>query len=661
MPPLQVDCATVLHRSASRHGGPIACALLLLVCASPSQAASVPVPADAPVVAGPTPGGVSAVAFAYRDRVCMAFLREGEPRPTTLADNGDCVDLPVLAPFEHTPVAQRTDDDRRYVQLGVVGAATARVQFKLGGAVVATTDTRPSPLPGATAGLRFYAIETEPSAASDELALLDTFDTVRRAYALGTAEDISLGGPPSPLIGRGTILAQGRRGGVLWALRSRIDHPLAATPLLPERRVPAPCIVFQTTKGGGDACDEDNRAAEPLLVEASEACAPIGPHVAVLARATVRRVVVVLGDGRRLAVRLRAVPGAPAGLRAGVVVLGTGLAVRRVTAFAAGERVLSSQQLGIAPVSHKRGCGFGLSSAIIRYHSGLPAKRLGSGPHTPQVATDGVRLCLAIDHPPHPPVGCALPPLDAHQVVLDAEPTSDGRYIAGFVPREVALVRLALDDGTARDITPAPIAGLYAGHVNLVAVDVPGPRRVIGYDLLNDAGMTLTTVDYGPEQRPLPPSTVLLRRPGHSLAPITAFQIPADHGVGPATCVGLKTIGYLPCGLVEPGYFVVVAGCATRQIVIAGLLRHANQRVAVRTASGREIRARVVRLPAALRRVGKGFVSPAAVAIAVVPAREAPRRLTVRGPAASHADLTLPAAGEQCGYRTYATPGELRG
>jgi hypothetical protein len=614
------------------------------------------------VVAGPTAGGTSAVAFVDGDHVCMAFLREGRPRPATLAGNGDCVDTPVLGPFERTLVARITNDDGRYVQLGVAGASTARVQFKLGASVVATTDAKPSPLPGAAAGLRFYAIETERDATSDELALLDAFDTVQRAYALGTAEDVGLDGPPTPLTtGQGTVLAQGRRGGVRWALRTRIDHPLAATPLLPEHRVAMPCIVFQTAKGGGDTCDEDNRAAEPILVEASEACAPVGAHVAVLARAGVSHVVVVLGDGRRRTLRLRAVPGAPASMRAGIVVLGTGIAVRRVTAFAADDRVLTSQELGIAPVSPRRGCGFGLSSAIIRYHSGLPTTRLGSGPHTPQVATDGVRLCLAIDHPPRPPAGCALPPLDAHQVVLDAEPTVDGRYVAGFVSREVALVRLALDDGTARNITPAPITGPYAGRVNLVAIDVPGPRHVIGYDLLNDAGMTLATVDYGPEQRPLPRPTVLLRRPGHGLAPLTAFQLPARHGIGPVTCVGLKSAGLLPCGLIDPGSFVVAADCTPRQLVIAGLLHHATQRVAVRTASGREIRARIVKLPAALRRVGKGFVSPAAVAIAVVPAREAPRRLIVSGPAAKHADLTLPPAGEQCGYRTYATPGERFG
>ncbi len=636
----------------------LACVLLPLVCASPSRAAGVAVPADAPVVAGPTAGGVSAVAFVSRDQLCMAFLAESEPRPTTLAGNGDCVDMPVLGPFERMLIAHRTDDDsRRSVQLGVAGAATARVQFKLGAAVVATTDAKPSPLPGPAAGLRFYALEAEPHATSDELALLDAFGTVRRAYPLGTGDDPGLGGPPPPPAGRGTVLAQGRRGGVRWALRSRIDRPLAATPLVPERRVAMACIVFQTTKGGGSTCDEDNRAAEPLLVEASEACAPVGAHVAVLARATVRRVVVVLGDGHRLVVPLRAVPGASAGLRAGVVVLGTGIAVRRVTAVAADGRVLTSRRLGIAPVSRARGCGFGLSSAIIRYRSGLPTERLGPGPHTPQVATDGPRLCLAIDRAPRPPSGCALPPLDAHQVVLDAQPTADGRYVAGFVSPEVALARLALDDGTVRDVAPAPIAGPYAGQVNLVAVDIPGPRRVIGYDLRNDVGMVLATDNYGPEQRPLPRPTVLLRHPGHGLAPITAVQIPTSGGIGPMTCVGLKAIGPLPCELIEPGYFAVVADCAPRQIVIAGLLHRARRRVTVRTASGHEIRARVVQLPAALRRVGKSFVSPAAVALVVVPAHEAPRRLTISGPAAKHADLTLPSAGKQCGYRTYAAPG----
>lgn len=649
------------ERSTSFRGLRAAGLLLavLLAAAAPARAqggsGSVGVPPGAPVVAGPTASGTSAVAFLHGKELCMAFVQQGAP--ASGQQEGDCVAVPVLQAFGHRAISLHGTAGGGYQEIGVTGGAAAFISYKLAGATVARAATQPSPLPGAAGTLRFYAIETPAGARSDELALLDTFEAVQRAYALDGFFDA---GPPVPRDPPGRILAQGRRGSGRWTLRTRIAHPLAPTPLLPERRVAGACVTLATAlrRPADGVCDLQARAAEPVLFGLTQSCSPVGTALTVLARAAVRRVEVVLGDGRRRAVALRAIPDAPAGERAGVAVLGRGIAVRALVATGSGGRTLLRRPLGLPPAVRFAGCEEGLDTAIIRYAVGLSQRPLGAGPHAPHVATDGVRLCLAIDRAPRPPGGCAVPPLDAEDVFLTTEPTADGRYVAGFVPREVARVRLRLDDGRAREVRPAPVDGPYAVSVALVAADVPGAHPVVGYDLLDAAGGTLASSE-GPQEPAFVHRTVLLAHPGPGLGPLIAARRPRVGRVGPTTCAALVgLIGEDRCELGSSGIFRVIVRCAPRQIVVIGTLDRAGQRIAVRTAAGREIRGRTVALPAALRSTAPRAVTQVAVALAVLPASAAPRKLLLRGPDASTTTLALPAAREQCGYQSYAYPGE---
>jgi len=653
------------ERSTPRRGlgaALLACCAGLLGAAPAHAEATIAIPADAPVVAGPTASGVSAVAFVRRGDLCMAFLQAGQPRPARLdpGRTGGCNELPVLGPFGWEVVTSRLDDAGRYAELGVTGGAAAWIAFKRDGQTVTRAATKPSPLPGAAAGLRFYAIESAPKATSDEVALLDTFDTVQRAFPPREALEEDEEALPTPPVPAGKVMLQGRRGATRWTLRAWIDRSITPTPLLPERRVALPCVRFSTVAGGhgtdgGELCDDERTAAEPMQIEPStEACAPIGTHVTVLVRPTVRRVLAVLGDGRSRTIALRAVPGATAGTRAGVAVLGVGVAVRRVVALGPGGRALSSSELGLAPASPSDSCGFWTVYTLLPFPPGLPSTRLGAAPHAARVVTDGVRLCLAVDRAPRPPADCAVPPLDAQEVSIDAQPTADGRFVAAIVPREVAAVRLLLDDDTTRTVTPTAITGPYADLERLVALDVPGPHRVVGSTLLRDDGRVLVATS-GPESRPVTHATVLLHRPGHGLPALRVAQLPATNGRGPVTCASLGP-PETSCLPFQPGIFAVSVTCAPRQIVVAGLLRHATQRVAILTAAEREVAARTVPLPAVLRRARSPFTSPAAVALAVVGADAAPRTLVVRGPAAVRTTLTLPPAREQCGYRDFVVP-----
>jgi hypothetical protein len=647
-----------MQRCGPRRGLAVAAILLLaLTGAVPARAQgdAVAVPAGAPVVAGPTASGTAAVAFVRDGQLCMAYVQAS--RPASGPQEGFCQAMPVLRPFGRQPIGERTGPGGVYQEIGVTGGSAAFLAYKLGGQTIAQTATQPSPLPGAAAALRFYALETAADATSDELALLDAFGAVQRAHPANQAD--SEGPAPSqPPVRPGPIVAQGRRGHTRWTLRTRIDHPLGPTPLLPERRIAQACVTFSAGTGTAlsqiaEQCATERDVAEPLLLGLAGTCALPGVNLTFLARAPVRRVVVVLGDGRRRSVVLHAVPGAPAGERAGVFLLASGMAVRRVIGTGAGGRPVERHELGFAPVPYGDACeplGGSLSAEPVQ--RGLPATLLGAGPHTPHVSTDGAALCLAIDRVPRPPAGCRPPPLEPEDAEVFAEPTATGRYVAGFVPRDVALARLALDGGGTRDVRPVPVDGPYASTVALVAADVPGTRRVIGYTLLDAAGRAVQTAEHGPESPAVGHQTVALPHPGRGLAPLIVGLAPQGRSAA-ITCLGLADLRDPSfCLPAAPGAIVTIAHCAPRQLVLVGLLAHSDQRLAVRTAAGAEIQGRTVALPAALRvPTPDGFTrTPRAVALAVVPAHAAPRELVVHGPAAHRVKLALPSAAAQCGY-----------
>ncbi|MES1194152.1 MAG: hypothetical protein ABUM26_07480, partial [Solirubrobacterales bacterium] len=373
-----------------------------------------------------------------------------------------------------------------------------------------------------------------------------------------------------------------------------------------------------------------------------------------LVRSHVRRVTLVLGDGSRHAVPLRHVPGGPDGLAAGMALVGPGIAIRRMVVTSVGGRSPSSPELELAPASASDsalGCSGFLSWAYSADDTALRTP----GPHVFQAADRGIELCLAPDRAPNARDDCAIPPIDVKDSRLVRVPRKDATTVAGLVPADVAVMRLTLDDGSRREFSATPIpgyAGQYAATSLLINAEVPTPRRVDGWQLLDARGRVLEDFDDGVMPAVMHRTTVL-RTPG--LPPLRAALVT---GTGNTTlpCLGFGALATVSdCTTGGLGSFTVRAYCEPRRIVIWGLLAHADDDLVVQTTDGREITARKAVLPAAIRR-GKGTTA----ALLVLPARVGARRLLLRGRAGGKTKLALPPAAEQCGYETSVQTGRLR-
>jgi len=659
------------HRSTLvRCRSPLAALLCCAVAAALALSATagaqddIPVPASAPTVAGPTASGTTLIAFVRGEELCTALQERGARRPTGVDDGGGlCGPLPVLGPLGVSVMASSSSSgDASVAQVyGAVGTDVTAVELRAPGRTVGHAEAPISPLPGAAAELRFFLVESPTKPPPDELALLDATGAVRGAVGdEGSTSPLSTfraaGERPA-----GPVLERGRRGGAAWTLRAATRHVVAPTPLEPERRVARPCVRFAA--GGGargiesafDTCDQETFAAPAIVQQVGETCGPIGAYVTVLTRPAVRRVVVVLGDGRRRSVPLRALPGATAGTRAGVLVVGAGVALRRMLALGGGDRVLQTDELRRAPADGAPCSDDGSSSGVVLLFGPDAGRALGHAPHVLHAADDGARLCLAVDRAPRVPQDCQVPPLDPTTTALQRLLTADGRFLLGLVPPDVAAARLRLDDGSTRDVAAAPVpgyAGQYAAVTRVVAVDLPGAHRVVGYDLLDARGRVLAN-EPGPERRAPQHVTTLLRVPG--LPALRGALLPGAGDVDALTCVALGPVSAIEpdCILANPGFFSVRVECSPRRLVVVGGLAHANERLTVRTTSGREIAGRTAPLPAAF-----GWPAGTSAALAVVPGDAAPRAIVVRRPrhATRSYALKLPAAARQCGYVAFAGP-----
>jgi hypothetical protein len=644
----------VLDRSSFLRVALVTAALasaLVLATTAHAAGARVTVPRSAPVVAGPTADGVRVRGFLHGTQLCLV-VEVADPSTTPagwISGDPTCDATPVLPAFGQgssgsMQLPTREHDD---AEVGVVGPEVAAVEWRRRGQTLARAETRPSPLPGAAADVRVYLLVhrgAERRFAPDETAFLDAAGTVRSAFDGEGLDDAT---PSTPR----HVLQRGRRGSTPWTLRSWIARPLAGTLLDPERRVPVTCLGFGTGEGEQSTCDTESALPATIVpLISQEQCGATGLTVGGIVAAPVRRLVVVLGDGSRRAVQLRAVPGAPGGARAGVAVLGHGVALRRMVAVGPTGRVVDAIAFDVAPVM-RAGCrrdgSFGEISSYSSGGAATPLPVLRAGAHTPVVEDDGPRVCLAIDRRPRPPADCSVPGTDVHGYRLDRYRTAHGgTYLAGLVPTELAAARLELDDGTTLEAPAAPVPGYqgrYAGVLQLIAVQLPPRRKILGASFLDARGRTLsnhaTLIDG------LPPRhvTSLLRTP--KLPPVTAALLPGSGDFPAFPCVTLGPVRGLAiagCSF-SPGTLSAVALCSPRRIVVYGLVANRSDRVAVRLADGREVRGRTAALPAAI-------APGAGAALVVLGPHDAPRELIVRGRAPYRQDLVLPPAAAQCGY-----------
>jgi hypothetical protein len=647
--------------------------VLAALAVSSTASAAVTVPTGAPVVAGPTAHGGTLTAFLKGDKLCTAVRQPDPPADERQyagpigPDEPACDEIPVLGPFAQAPSFSwgTTATPSRAMDAGAVGADVAAIQWRLKGKVLGHADTQASPLPGPAGDLRFFAIEGDLTQRPDEVVLLDATGTVRRAADWGVQGS---GGQAHGIrITTRRVVQRGRTGAARWTLRSWIEHPIASTPLQPERRIAVPCVAMVWAgpghpldrADGESACMPEQFTGAQRLDLGGEECGAIGRWAGGIVQPGVRRLVAVLGDGARRTIPLAPIPGVHGGLRAGITVLGNGVALRRLVALGAGGRVLDQEPWAAAPKRPEKCTGGYLGGvSLYDYGFGLSRRRLGAGPHAPVVTDAGALVCLAIDGAPKVPDDCAPAPLDAQQSSLSAQPTADGRYVAGLVTPEITSARVRLDDGTARDVAATPIPGYggqYAQVLKIVAVDVPGRRRVIGYDLRDARGRVLQSADGQPELPRLEQRRTLLRTPG--LPPLGVAVLPKVRDLGPVGCLTLGPVtsddAPSSCGFASPGYFTVLARCEERRILLYGVLGRPSDRLSVRLADGREVPARAAALP---RDAAHGGTA----ALVVLGGRDAPRKLVRRrGGKVATSALVLPPAAEQCGYRRSAGIGNV--
>jgi hypothetical protein len=657
-------------------------ALLGLLCsavlAAPAHAQldeSTPVPTGAPTVTT-TASGAAVIAWLAGGQMCSTVQEPGRARPSVAAATRidpesqiaplGCVTMPAPFRYDGGPLGTIRLGAGRQLTWGYAGLGTAAIQHKARGHVVAEAATSsPGALPAPVADVRFWAIETDDAAPAnvDEVALLDDAGVVRRAFAPdrfgGISNAVDTGVDPEPT---GPVLRHGRVGRATWELRRRVMSVLAPTPLEPERRARQACVAFvvraaRTTQWGSAPCD-DLLARTPMAVTTSSSCM-VGAAVAVIAAATVRRVVVVTGDGTHRAVRLVALV---AGERAGALVLGAGIAVRRVIAFGAGGRRLAVSEIGHGPTPNRPSFCAPPSGnyGVVQ----VPPERLGTAPHTPHVTDHGVELCATVDRAPRIPADCALPPIAPDSARISITRTADGRHLFGIVAGEVAAARITLTDRSTQTLPAAPLPGyngIYADVVRAIAADLPGPNAVWKVELLNDRGRVLSpeasaNVDPTAWGRPV---TVLPA--AHGVPAVLA--VPADTVFSGLTCVVFGSVrdDAFDCaaGLVNgqastgSGTVRVEARCTPRRMLISAQLRHASDRLVVRTKDGRTIRSRMVPFPSGAGIAARGRF----FALAVLGPRDAPAEALVRGRSPNRVTIDLPTAGRQCGYST--APGQM--
>jgi hypothetical protein len=443
-------------------------AAALLAAGGSPAAAQVAVPRDAPVVAGPTPSGATLVAFERRGELCIA-VRDRNARD----DEPTCGRVPRRASDTLT-VTGFTRDQALHGGATSGDVATAQLHFARRGRPLPVVDAPTEAgarFGGPGAGrLRFFL--AQGPATTPWLARYLAADG-RTLAATGSRFD-------SPSSRPAVTLATGSAG---RRLRVTSRQALAATPLDRGRLVEEHCLELQGSGGRGPCATVDEPLVGDLDLDADRPCGRTSLTVATSARVT--RVDAVLGDGRRAAVPLSALPaGLPLGTRGGALIVDGPTAIRRLEGFdAAGGRV-ATEVLALPPAQP---CGLGLSGRFDVF--GFPFDTAQRGPLALQVRDDGARLCLSLGTPDPRGADCAVPPVDTFGTSFRVRRAGGRALVATVLPEEVAAVDLEVD-GRVRRIATTPdvpgYGGQYSGAVRFFVAEFPA-RTALGSARLLDA------------------------------------------------------------------------------------------------------------------------------------------------------------------------------
>lgn len=455
-------------------------------------------------------------------------------------------------------------------------------------------------------------------------------------------------------------LFRGRSGRVAWTMVAQRSSVLEPSVVDLARETISRCVEVKLRAatsasldfGQAICTDEGPRGSfavttDVVQVQVLERCDADFRLVYGMVANDVRRVTVVLGDGRRRSapiVSLRDIP-----RRAYAIAIAPGDAIRAVTLHPASGRPLSvPRALAPLPVAcAARGEAFDFPQISLEQVKDVPPLT-PAGPVTTIAGSPVVRvadgsadtLCVASGDRPFTALGCSVvsPTFDDLPGALNRLLTT-GEFVLA-VPAEVATVRLTSADRRAARSIPTVAgdgyAGRYAGFVRFVAASGAGIRELPRVELLDAAGKILHEADeklFGTRR------LVSARRVAGRMGSPSLWRTTLRDSDGTRRCLAL-TAGPRPSAddvcqaTASSATALLHASCVTRRLTVAVSVRSGTRVLAdVGTATPRRLRLRN----------GVGLLT--------LPASRPLRALTfIRRGRARRVRLQAPPGARQCGW-----------
>jgi hypothetical protein len=516
------------------------------------------------------------------DSLCLGVARQE-------ADAGSSCSDPAGGIVVLGDVAQ---DGGRHVGVALA-APIARVEVRRAGRVLASGPTTASPAyRGRYAATVRFALVRLPVRARTDALRIHAFD------AAGTLVSVFASGHDDDRVFDRRRLLSGRSHRLFWSIVSSRASSLKPTVFDLARESLSRCaeVRVQSSRGGGESsrsCDGDEprdglnfAGAQP---DTKDLCHPDFRLVHGVAAAAVRRVTVLLGDGRRVGARTASLPGGA--YRVYAVEIDPHAAVRRVE-LRTPTGPIEVRRLDLAPLAvtcaprQNENGAFSISSFRLYGPDSMgprvtprgPVSTL-PGPPTVRIADGpGDTLCVALGDRPFTALGCALvsPDLSEPLAVLDS--FTKPRSFAFALPARVATMRIAGPNGTGtRDIptvSAAGYSGIYAPHVRFATGTLSSNRELGRVDLLDAAGTVLhsqraSAAALTGTSRLGRPRRIAGRVGGPSL-----WQTRISAGAYRARCLALTTGPPPPedvaCGTTRSdGAVLLAASCATHRLTVA--------------------------------------------------------------------------------------------
>ncbi len=463
-------------------------------------------------------------------------------------------------------------------------------------------------------------------------------------------------------------LRRGRSGRVSWKLNDERTSSLDPSVLDLAREKVKRCVELTLTSErpllgptgqsicSGDApLDSLGFDSDSARARLQDRCSPDFRLVYGVVPASVRRVTVVLGDGRRRSAQTAALRGglwrvyglaiARRDAVRGVTIPRAGASARYLRRAAAplsvicagpNDAALSSDDIFFPPLDELPQV---TPTGPVATIAGSPAIRVGDGP--------GDTLCLAIGERPFTALGCAVvsPNVGSDGPGAVDRPL-DPMQFALALPVSVAAIRLSSTDRsvarTMSTIAGEAYTGRYAGRVRFVAVAVTDQREIARVELLDAAGAVLHE-EQSSGQVPFEladPRVLMARRVAGRIGRASLWQTTLRAGDETRRCLAL-TAGPRPSGddrcqaMRSDRSVLLDASCASRRLTVA-----------VVAASGTRARADVGASSRRSLRLRNG------VGLLTLPASKPLRALTLtRRGRSRRVEIRAPAATRQCGWK----------